>query len=1335
MPERSHQDRVKSLVLSRLRRSDIGLARRIRNLPSTLFSKISLNNNRLASPNASVLHAYLEAKQIADKYAQIIPLTAQDDTSLNDELKPLLVEANNLLSAQPSDVSSDKADTLSHFIGTKAHQGDLDTIQKLVNSLAHLSENSKIPQRVAQNYWRRAQYCLNRIDTVLSTFEKTLIAQSNIQIFQGEQSTIAQLSDPLYQKMSPALLRRALALPEKHPILFLDEKFIDGQIRVLSSEKIADRISLDSPEHALSWIKDKNGLFLQAHDHDNNIDQLLNQPSGPGVRTPIQSLSTILDKQTPSVSEDHLQLTQQDLEDFAQLQSLTGIAHANAQSQQVDATLTLHSAQRWFVKTATGKKEISLSELIEQPTQALFSGVDSKVAFWVPEHCLKRLKEKNTITVQLMQRNDNALTVSRLLDPETLTQGLILPHPEQKQQQQISQAYLSEQDVSRGYIDQQYQQNDLNVSCMKQGTDAAHFSAGLTEMLEDTEADLLIDVEVKSPPHQDSAPYFISMTLYSQTQQGPHVRRVSCLVHEPSNALPSQKQLDEFGLTEQSFVEKALSPDAAQKHLNKPLSRGDGAQIAFSLHNNNATLNDLQKVAPQIAEKIESSVTIDRQLLIKEEQFGLRRDRQYNVSLDRQQTNTVAFLDTPGHTFGIASAYQNKQGLIMGAEQKGLLSIAQDQIQLHDILHEVRGSVEGPEHFASSHHTQQRVAQNRAKGSPLLLAQHHRIQQLLLENAPTSPVQYIASILPNRSYNGLPSLTDELIVSLDKACQQHQTQYRFDLSIDDNIRLAVQLLKPQGVDGSTALAGGVGNKQGREFLLSLRSASPDLFSAITAGSGINLPALYQSSGETTVKKSQATLTVEDVFYANFARFQKANPAQVNHFQMSHIAAQVLNRLEPKTQITPKDDIEKLARYFCVSPDSLTHLYEMAYHARIEDSRSYHAFLPTAEDRHPLSPSSITDHVSLWGLRERAYLRPERKQQLHSHILNNKIKVFTHTLNNPNNAEGQSLLVGTLSDNKLEAQWHGAPLNPSAQKTLVDLISQNSRLTHLRNGVHHVSSKNVSTSPEQEAEAKHKLLHLLTSPQAQQMEKELSDFIGAHDGELKILPNDAKMRQWESEMLRYAIGETKSPVFNQHFNEATLDYLEQSSHLFVQNPDNQRYFTNPSLVETRLAQGFRGARTQFIGYALAEQCVKALEHAPLLDVAQNPHKETFEITQHPFTLVSTFDLIEQMLNSNKGKQLPDSTQLLLARAIEQDERPKKQDDLLAHQLYNKVTELLQKPPTLGYVAPELDGLKSSFKTAARSPMESLLDDPRYAHCLFEDTPLTYSLSQTNKPTNC
>ncbi len=142
MPERSHQDRVKSLVLSRLRRSDIGLARRIRNLPSTLFSKISLNNNRLASPNASVLHAYLEAKQIADKYAQIIPLTAQDDTSLNDELKPLLVEANNLWSAQASDVSSDKADTLSHFIGTKAEQGDLHTIKKLVISLAQLSENS-----------------------------------------------------------------------------------------------------------------------------------------------------------------------------------------------------------------------------------------------------------------------------------------------------------------------------------------------------------------------------------------------------------------------------------------------------------------------------------------------------------------------------------------------------------------------------------------------------------------------------------------------------------------------------------------------------------------------------------------------------------------------------------------------------------------------------------------------------------------------------------------------------------------------------------------------------------------------------------------------------------------------------------------------------------------------------------------------------------------------------------------------------------------------------------------------------------------------------------------
>ena len=151
----------------------------------------------------------------------------------------------------------------------------------------------------------------------------------------------------------------------------------------------------------------------------------------------------------------------------------------------------------------------------------------------------------------------------------------------------------------------------------------------------------------------------------SETQKGLHVRELSCPVHTPGTPLPTGAQLEDVGLSSEDFLQHAMSPDEAEKHILRGLNGVNGRIVAM-VKNLEHTLDGLSAL-PALSGAIKKCAIIDMNDIHRDQKLSIRNDRGFVFDKGREQRGRVLFPDTPGSNAGLRNAIRTGEGVAVSS--------------------------------------------------------------------------------------------------------------------------------------------------------------------------------------------------------------------------------------------------------------------------------------------------------------------------------------------------------------------------------------------------------------------------------------------------------------------------------------------------------------------------------------------------------------------------------------------------------------------------------------------------------------------------------------------
>jgi hypothetical protein len=1307
---------IKTTLLQRLRRTDMPLARRVRQLHADWFERMGSGGHLPPAIDEKRLSPVLLAQQTHMRAAHCAPFVTELPDELQSQWSEHQQHAQALLSNTPSDESihvSALESTLKQFLSS-TEQGDAPetAVQSLAAVVFRLGQVAA-PQEMIQAFVARASAVLTDATQTLGHMEQAVMEILSPAVFQGRSHCLIQLDPHRASQCKASLFHHMLGLPQEQSFTVIGNRFTEGRVPVLLQHGLAVELPADvaeweGPAERPDFLQ-LRGLPLNA-----DTDRILNQPPHKGVRSPLQLLISRID-QLPSGPDSRLQLNVADLNDFANMQAMAGVGTFRARDRQIPNSLRLNKEESVYAWMDGRWQPTRLSELPDnQNAVRIKPALDTSCELLLPLSTVRQLQQEGQLLVGVMQQNATQLQVALHLPPQQTS--VPWPDPALKNRQLLTQHY-AEQLSSPGYLDKVYSREELSDAERLVGAPPGGLQDGVFRILKATMARTLIAFDTWTHQHQQGSPYYVSMTLMSPRQDSVYARRIGFFIHDAGTPMPTTAQLQQLGVDAESFMKLAIPTKEAETQLLRPLKNVTSAPFALTGHHLDSDLARIQQSMPALSQALEALPSVSRQPLVQTQHLTGRRDRVFTLTLERDNARPVHFFDAAGTPHSLMNIHQNPDGQWVSHDRSATLFRQGDHMVLLDHRTGLQGTVGTPLELVQQIQRDLRPAQGALYSSLAKdLCRHQQSRQWLMDASPLVPLRLSDSIpvdnLPMRRMDFGPAQQE----AIEQVWKMAQPLYRFDWSIDDNMRRLSQALNARGLSLDTVIAGGTGGQRGRQYLKSLHQAQPELLSPLLQGKSFAWHPEMVMNNAARLDPVETELTIATWLHANMLRLLRNNPERALHAQMEHHIDAFLQQFEPTTQELPATALERWAKSTGIPTERWKSVYQRAYTAR-QGMGLYDSLIIQSDRGHPLGAHPVRELAAFTAALSQSALPQQGQAVLMMHSAGRWLDENLKALSLCNHPDQHVLRTVQLQEHRLQLLLRGAEPTPGLESAVEKALP----LLHLSNAMHKTVTKSGTTDPFIQQHARDVLSSQLRAPEnIQRIQSMQSAFHDAGITELQLRPSDPIFRQWCKQAVMYAMNLSGvSPDFNQEFSAEELG--RAMSHLTAMLPEFQlRTQSSTPNAEQRLAHVIQQAKMQYAAMeTLNDWCHSHQGFALRMQdqiIQKRQYAQQCEAWQIPVVEITLTDALRAIA---QNQLLPLPCRHALRNYDEDGNLPA---EPLARQIVQQTIKALRNPPPLVWgVEGPAGQLIQRFHVSATHPVEKMLDTPRYRELLAPSRP--------------
>lgn len=1298
---------IKTALLQRLRRTDMPLARRVRQLHADWFERMG-NGGQLPAPvDEHRLSPVLLAQQVHVRAMHCAPFLSELPEALRSDWSEHQQHAQALLLNAPKDAQQGPdglESTIQQFLSSVENNDAPDTAVQSLAAMTFRLGQGAARQDAIQTFVARANMILTDASHTLRRIEQSVMTLLSPTVFQGRSHCLVQIAPHRAAQCRASLFHHMLGLPSEQPMVVIGNVFSEGKTPVLLQHGRLPAL----PADIATW-EQRSGqpAALQLHGLPNNpdTDRILNQPPHKGVRSPLQALIGRLD-QLPEGTERRLQLNLADLNDFSNMQSMAGVGTFRLRDRQLPNSLLLRQEESVYAFIEERWQTIRLSDAPSHMALRIKPSLDARCELTLPATTIRQLQQDGQMRVSVLQQTATQLQVALHLP---LQQQVPAPwsDPAQKNRQLLARHY-AKQLSGHGYLDKVYTKEDLADAERLVGASPGTLQDGVLKILKATMARTLIAIDTWTHQHQQGTPYYVSMTLMSPRQDGVYARRLGCFIHDKGTPLPTTAQLEQLGVDAETFVQLAVPAQDAEAQLLRPLKNMSSAPFALTGHHLDVDLTRVQQSMPLLSQTLLSLPSVSRQPIVLGNQLTGRRDRVFTLTLERDNARPVHFFDAAGTPHSLMNIHRIPDGQWSSHDRSATLFRQGDDMILMDHRTGLQGVVGDPLSLVQKIQHDLRPASGalyHSHASDLCL--HQQSRQWLRETAPDLPLR-LSEIIP---VHNLPARRSDFGIAqwetLEQIWQSAQPLYRFDWSIDDNIRRLSQALAARGLELDTVIAGGVGGQRGRQYLRTLHQVQPELLSPLLQGKSFAWHPDVVMNNAARLDPADTALTVSTWLHANMLRLLRDNPERALHAQMEHHIDAFLQQFEPTTQELPAAALERWSRSTGIPAAQWEKVYQRAYAAR-QGLGLYDSLIMQRDQGHPLGAHPVRELVAFTTALSQSALPQQGQQVLTNHSAGRWLDEKLKGLSLRQGTQEYPLNTPQLQEHRLQLLLTGGSVTTAVERAVEQVLP----LLHLGNAMHRTVTKPGMTDPFLQQRARATLSSLLRAPgNLQRIDAAQQAFQEAGITDLKLRPSDPAFRQWCKQAMLYAMTLSEvAPDFNHEFSGDELSVA--MAHMTALLPEFQlRTQSATANAEQRLAYVIHQATLQHAAIATLKNWQQSQPGFVLWAADQTIQRRQYAQQCEAWQLpVVTVTLTEALRTVAQNQSLPLPCRYALRSYDEEGNLP---SDPLPRQIVQQSIKVLRSPPPVmwGLEGP-VGNLLRRFTISATHPLAKMLDTPRY-----------------------
>ena len=953
---------TKKTLLSKLRRKNIRLARRIRSMDDSLV------NTLFNEPTQIKGHASLSfVGELRQHQTFLLPFLNKEERMLSPGQSKII---NALLNLDLSKINNNKELESVFFKEVSSSKNnepkELRDAFRLIDKMEYIKNNTTVTNQFVSLCKKELGPISNRLALLKSKARERLPVLPS----HSEGYSIFTTSRSYSNSIDTTLCQYLFDLPLSQNIFLLENEISEKGLKVLDS-------SVDE-ESQSKFIRDGHIDLDDSGEESRNIYNTMPQLF-------IDTLCKMMSKKEKAKTPLFL-VTPLDIDEISQVYALMPNPRSNSAEK---FAVELNPNDPWFLKVDNSLSSTELKALPENKSSFLLANSNHKVGIKIPEHVVNRIKTENkAIYAEISLDSDSNWNVERTHNLSGLKLNKL---PDVRKDNKLAAKEYLKSKKQNGYIDKKYTEAEISGLTQKQGVSIREFQSSLSRLLSLSGSEALFDLDVKKRKDTQT-PYFASLTIYSNQKNAPYIRRVACCIQNEGDQKLDAASLQSLGMSQQDFENSAISLKEADNLLKKPINQVKNKGLISLPSFGFETLS----LFPEIKNKVQKWPSINKREISKSLGLANRQDHVFTVSLGKNKSHSFSFLSEVGSESSLLQKLRNKNGRCLSTCGKALITIDQnsDTVSLRDLendknyvlgdIYAVTGQV-----LTQSHkpHSQK----NRSSLSEII--NHHTLHRALLSNC-SVPFSYSEPISLDDFDESMISpewkggLKDNFNAFYNSTIRKVPAYFCVD-SMHENL---CNEFEKAGFDLSTVIAGGVGGKKGKLFLSLLSKYNQTLFSALVRNSGIDLDSLSSLTENTRLNKKNATLTLSDLLLADVISLHQNNPIPAEHFQSIHAAKLVFEEMEPTTNLPPKEKVEELSVEFGVSKDTVENLYVSAINFKSHHNQSYKSFLSKESEILPLGDSSLHSMTALLGELRLRYPTPTTwDKQISLHLSENSLK--------------------------------------------------------------------------------------------------------------------------------------------------------------------------------------------------------------------------------------------------------------------------------------------------------------------------------------------------------
>jgi hypothetical protein len=1277
MSEQSQQ--LKKQAVRLLSRNHRPLASSLKALPDSAF--LSKQSSQLVEP-AEQARAFAAIYSSAE--SALVNITHGRDVLLQS-----LYQAQALLHHAPTAGVSLSNLKQALFLA-KRNDGEPapDSLLNLAREIYRVAHREDLPLETKNHFITTALGTLKKANQDLYSFAESLT--NKIEIIHENGVSVLKLPKEL-NYLDIDFIRFAKGIPSSQAILICVGDFNLGLVDVKFDAKL--ETLLNEQLSRTNAVIENNQLTFSDLEITPEIDGLLNMSFSNNANHPLKELAMQLSDIL--VPEPSIDINPGTIDDYLTTQIILK-NDVRSTVELCQASIVLDPSQRWYVKNKDDT--LTLTALMD------VKSFGQNTELYAKPNSATPLK-LNKLAMERASQYASQITI----DPMGLAVGLQktmrLPWHSEKllYQQEEAQKHLGKR-AGKGYIENAYSHDMLNKTYEYMGLNKKATIALLDHLLKSTGARTLVDIDVRHNHHQGGQPYYINLTLMSLQQDGIHARDASVIVHSPDHTPPSHVQLTELGLTENEFIAQAVTPEEAQKMLMKAINPAVIGRALPLIQNASHGFNKIEKTLPELHFALTHQAGLDYGDFIQQHQLSIRTDKTLTIDRNQDKGGRLRFSDTPAMKNGLNDMLKKGKGILTSLDGQASLLISKEHVALHDHLNGTRTNIGSTDQWRDNWIQKQKNMSSEDIPSDMTNCIRH--QALLQAIANTSPskdtiLSTVISLPPTNHFVNLNINVWENIAQ----------EYDFALSIEQNIERVKHLL-PTGVRINDELAGGVGGKQGIEFLQQIYQLSPTLFAATVSGKNV-APKDILGDAAIKIDKSVATVTVRDWLAANMAQLQRVNPELTSHFGMAPRIMQALNVIPPSEKIPTLVVIDNLARSFSVPNELLKNTYQTL-------SAGGHTLFQSKGL--PFSDYGVQRIGGLLSSVNRCMSQHSAVQAYQMHFLSRHVKQACKY--SPKFYENETINTPELERRSLTLVTSNTGLSHSTKEAINAIVGA----AVLQNSAYQISKHVPDEDPTIQLQAQDASDSIGIS-----IIKRFGQSIPELEGlDIQVAPSEAILKQWLEKSLLYARGlSDKAPAFNGQIPIKTLAFLqEQGEHIL---------HSHPALEQAETLEHFNNicdrAHQEVIATRLLQEYRVSMGNNVYIEGDRLPAERNYFIQAEKNNFTTAFvtkkDIITALITGTKNTGFPLKSLDELSAYCYQNIRPK---DSLARAITYQMDKVFRQAPNSDSGVPWVNNLKAQITTTTRDPiaLSEMYDEPHGDERFKIEKPDVNPLRQTQKP---